>query len=138
MRGPKPTPTNLRIVKGTDRPSRMNDEEPQVPVSIPEPPDHLDDDEQEEFRYMAAKLARMRVMSDCDVDALAIYSRAAIEARKAHEKVRQMGLMVQAPKSKTPMQNPFLSIRNTAEKKALGILTEFGMTPSSRTRVKVL
>ena len=134
-RGPKPTPRNLRLVKGSDKPSRMNADEPIVAVSIPDPPEYLSQDEQNVFSTQARLLAKMRVMSEADVDALAMYSRAHVEALMAHQKVVQMGYMVQAPKTKVPMHNPFLSIRNNAEKKARAILTEFGLTPSSRTRV---
>ena len=136
-RGPKPTPRNLRIVKGSDRPSRMNDEEPVVPVSIPDPPDTLSQDEQNVFMEYARKLAKMRVMTEADVGALVIFSRCWIEAQDAHEKVRRLGAIVQAPKSKSLMHNPYWTVRNKAEEKALKILTEFGMTPSSRTRVKI-
>jgi len=137
MRGPKPTPRNLRIVRGADKPSRMNDDEPIVPVTVPDAPEDLDEDEAKEFTKMATKLAKMRVMSESDVEALEIYARAAVEARKAHRMVLQGGLMVTVGKNKDYFQqNPYLTVRNAAEKKALNILTEFGMTPSSRTRVK--
>ena len=133
-RGRKPTPRNLRLITGDTRPSRMNADEPEVPVSAPDPPDYLDDNEAEKFRELAHKLAKMRVMTEADIDALAICARAHIEANLAHESVKAMGLMVKT-KAGNPIQNPYLAIRNAAEKKALGILTEFGLTPSSRTRV---
>jgi P27 family predicted phage terminase small subunit len=134
--GTKPTPRNLRIVRGMDRPDRQNDDEPVLPISIPHPPEYLTDSQQNIFTDMARKLARMRVMSDADIDALAIYAVNFIEMVDANERIREMGLVVRAPKTNVPMHNPFLSIRNNAQKTCLTILTEFGMTPSSRTRVK--
>lgn len=135
MRGPKPTPRNLRIVKGSDRPSRMNDDEPIVKISIPEPPPHLSDTESDKFREMAAKLARMKVMSDVDVDALAIYAVNWVRLLDANDKIKELGLVVMSPK-KFPMKNPYVTIARESERICTGILTEFGMTPSSRTRVK--
>ena len=135
-RGPKPTPRNLRLVKGTDRPSRMNDDEPILPVTIPDPPEHLGDRETDKFREMAAKLARMRVMSDADIDALAMYCVSWIRMIEADRRVAEMGEIVAAPKTRVPMQNPWLAISNKARAECRAILVEFGMTPSSRTRVK--
>jgi P27 family predicted phage terminase small subunit len=134
--GTKPTPRNLRVVRGIERPDRQNDDEPVLPISIPNPPEHLNDAEQNVFREMARKLARMRVMSEADIDALSIYAVNFREMVEANDRIRDMGLVVRAPKTNVPMHNPFLSIRNNAQKTCLAILTEFGMTPSSRTRVK--
>jgi P27 family predicted phage terminase small subunit len=134
MRGPKPTPRNLRLVKGTDRPDRMNDDEPIVEVAAPEPPDHLNDEEADKFREMAHKLARMRVMSDADVDALAMFVVSWCRMVEADRRVHELGMVTKSPNG-FPMQNPYLAIANRARKDCQSILAEFGMTPSSRTRV---
>lgn len=133
-RGPKPTPRNLRLVKGTDRPDRRNDDEPVVAVTIPNAPDYLVDNEIDVFVETAGKLARMRVMTDYDVDAIAIYAVNFVRWKEAVDKVRTMGMIVKSPKG-YPIQNPFLSIANKSQHEMLRILTEFGLTPSSRTRV---
>ena len=134
--GPKPTPRNLRLVKGTARKDRMNDDEPVLPITIPSPPEHLTDAQQNIFLDLARKLARMRVMSEADVDALSILCVNAAEMNEANRMIERNGLIVAAPKTKVPMLNPAISIRNNAQKVVLNILTEFGMTPSSRTRVR--
>lgn len=134
QRGPKPTPRNLRILKGSNRPSRMNEKEPIVEIRAPDPPGHLTDNEADKFREVAAKLAKMRVMSDADVDALAVYAINWCRYLDATSKVREMGLIVQSPK-KFPMQNPYLAVSRQSEKTCVSILTEFGLTPSSRTKV---
>jgi len=134
-RGPKPTPRNLRLIKGSDRPVRMNPDEPIVKVSIPDPPDYLGPDEAAVFIEMGGKLARMRVMTEYDTDALSIYAVNWVRFLQADAKVREMGLIVKSPKN-YPIQNPFLAISNRAQKTCLNIGAEFGMTPSSRTRVQ--
>jgi len=106
-----------------------------VEVAIPDPPDYLIDDEIDVFTLTAAKLARMRVMTEADVDALAIYAVNFTRWREAIQRVREMGMIVKSPKN-YPIQNPFLAIANKAQKTCLDILTEFGLTPSSRTRVQ--
>lgn len=132
-RGPKPKPRNLRLVQG-DRTSRINDDEPNVPVASPPAPDHLVGEEVDAFEETAGKLARMRVMTEADVDALAMYAVNFVRWKEATAKVREMGLVVKSPKN-YPIQNPFLAIANRAQKDCLSVLTEFGLTPSSRTKV---
>jgi len=112
----------------------MNPDEPVVAVSIPDAPDYLEPDEQTIFLDTAGKLARMRVMTEYDVDALAIYSVNFVRWKEATARLHDMGLMVRSPNN-FPMQNPYLSVANSAQKECLRILTEFGLTPSSRTRV---
>lgn len=134
-RGPKPMPRNLKIVKGADRPSRMNDDEPILPVAIPDAPDHLEGGEIDCFYDVAGKLARMRVISEADADAISVYAVNWIRWQEATAKVREMGMVVKSPKN-YPIQNPFLAIANRCQKECVSIMAEFGLTPSSRTRVK--
>lgn len=134
MRGTKPTPRNLRIVTGTDRPSRMNKDEPIVPVTAPDPPEHLTDAQRDKFVEMAALLARMRVMSDVDVDALAFYCVRWCDWREAVDNLNATGHVVRSPTGR-PMKNPWAGTMEKAHSDCMKILAEFGMTPSSRTRV---
>ena len=135
MRGRKPTPTNLRLIRGTDRPDRMNPDEPVVPVTVPDPPDHLTDDEKAVFLTRAKMLAGMRVMSDVDVDALAMYAVSFCRMVRADKKVHEQGEVLLSPKN-YPIQNPNLAIANKARDECRRLLAEFGMTPSSRTKVR--
>ena len=133
--GRPPIPRNLKLITGGLRPDRDNTEEPEAKVTVPPAPDYLQDDEIDVFVEMAGKLARMRVMTEYDVDALAMYAARFCVWKLANDNVRQVGLVVKSPKG-YPIQNPYLSIANKAQQDCLRILTEFGMTPSSRTRVK--
>jgi len=134
MKGRKPIPRNLKLVKGT-RPDRISDKEPEIPVSIPPPPDILEGAEVDVFVTTAQRLARMRVMTDADVDALTIYAVNFVRWREAIANVRETGMIVRSPNN-YPIQNPFLAVANKAQSVCLSILTEFGLTPSSRTRVR--
>ncbi len=113
----------------------MNDDEPIVPVSIPDAPEHLGSREADKFIEVAAKLARMRVMTDADVDALAFYATNWVIWVDAAARVRESGHIMRSPNN-FPIQNPYLAVMNKAQRECLSILTEFGLTPSSRTRVK--
>jgi len=113
----------------------MNEKEPLVEVTIPDPPDYLVDEEIDIFVTTAGKLARMRVMTEADVDALAIYCVNFFRWKEATQKVREIGMIIKSPKGYL-IQNPYLAIANKAQKCCMDILTEFGLTPSSRTRVQ--
>jgi P27 family predicted phage terminase small subunit len=125
----------LKLVKGS-RPDRINEDEPKVPVSIPDPPDFLEGEEIDTFIITAGKLARMRVMTEADVDALAIYAVNFVRWKDATAKLRETGPLVRSPNN-FPIQSPYLAVANKAQGEMLKILSEFGLTPSSRTRVKV-
>ncbi len=55
---------------------------------------------------------------------------------EAEQQLMLLGPVVKSP-SGYPMQNPYLSIANTALKQIRDFSTELGMTPSSRSRIKV-
>ncbi len=135
--GPAPKPRNLRLIQG-DRKDRINDDEPIVEVSIPEPPEHLTDRQAAKFTEMAGKLARMQVMCDIDTDALAMYSVSWIRMLDADAKIAETGELLAAPRTGMPMQHPLMAVSNKARAECRAILCEFGMTPSSRTRVNKL
>lgn len=136
MRGRKPKPTNLKLITGTQRPDRENVDEPKPPITIPDAPDHLQDEEIDVFIDIAGKLARMRVMTEMDVDAVAFYAVRFVVWKEAMSVVRETGLLAKA-KNGSPIQNPYLGIANKAQADCMKILIEFGLTPSSRTRIKV-
>ena len=132
--GQKPTPRNLRLIQGVT-PGRMNDQEPEVEVAVPNVPRFLKGHERRCFRSTAIKLAKMRVMTEADVDALTMYAVNFVRWKEATDTIRKAGMIIKSPKN-YPIQNPYLAIANKAQKVCLDILCEFGLTPSSRTRVK--
>ena len=57
--------------------------------------------------------------------------------KEAIENVFDKGTVVKAPKSGHPMQNPYLSIANKQFTNMHKIMAEFGLTPSSKTKIVV-
>ncbi len=51
---------------------------------------------------------------------------------QAEEKIDQSGPIVAAPKTKTPMHNPWVTISNNSHAQAVKLLGELGLTPRSR------
>ncbi len=75
-----------------------------------------------------------RRLSRIDRAALAAYCQAWGRWVEAEEALRKYGVMIKSP-SGFPMQSPYLAIANKAMEQMRAMLTEFGMSPSSRTRV---
>jgi P27 family predicted phage terminase small subunit len=73
-------------------------------------------------------------MTEIDGAALALYCQAWARWIEAEQNLVRYGVVVKSP-SGFPMQSPFLAIANKAMEQMTRLLAEFGMSPSSRTRV---
>ncbi len=74
------------------------------------------------------------VLTEVDDLALVGLCQSWAEYLEATEQVRKTGMLVKAP-SGYPILNPYVVLANQALKRVKAFLTEFGMTPSSRSRV---
>ncbi|MDE3017182.1 MAG: phage terminase small subunit P27 family [Pseudomonadota bacterium] len=136
MAGRKPLPTHLKIIKGTARSDRINKKEPKPPSIAPEPPDHLDERAKAKFTEMAAMLARHGVMTELDVSALSRYAVVWCRWVDAENEIKKRGPVVKTAGDNI-IQNPFLAVANKCLLQMAQIESEFGLTPSSRSRVRM-
>jgi P27 family predicted phage terminase small subunit len=135
MRGRKPTPTSLKIVRGNPGGRPLNQNEPR-PRANAEMPGWLSPEARKHWPVIARQLADAGILTEIDAPALALYCEAFVIWKQAYDNVLKFGLVVKA-QSGFPVQSPFLSIANQQSERMLRILAEFGMTPSSRSRVTV-
>jgi P27 family predicted phage terminase small subunit len=135
MAGRKPLPTHLKLVKGTARPHRINRDEPRPAVVVPPPPAHLDERARARFTVMAEMLARNGVMTELDTSALARYAVIWCRWVDTEADVKRRGPVVKTEGGNI-IQNPFLSIANKCLLQMAHIESEFGLTPSSRSRIR--
>jgi P27 family predicted phage terminase small subunit len=135
MAGRKPLPTHLKLVKGTARPHRINKEEPRPPIVVPSPPGHLDERARAKFTELAELLGRHGVMTELDAAALARYAVVWCRWVETEADVKRRGPVVKTEAGNI-IQNPFLSVANKCLLQMAQIESEFGMTPSSRARVR--
>ena len=134
VRGVRPLPTKLKVVRGTLRKGRAKGHEPALPVEIPRCPAHLGAEAKREWKRISVDLAGYGLLTRIDRAALALYCEAWGRWVEAERALRTYGVMINAP-SGFPMQSPYLAIANKAMEQIRALLTEFGMSPSSRTRV---
>ena len=134
MPGRKPKPTQLKVVQGTFRKDRKRGAEPQPKRGLPPCPDFLKDAARREYFRIGRKLERIGVLTEVDDLALIGLVQSWMEYLECIEKIRETGMLLKSPGG-FPVFNPYTTLANQALKRVKAFLTEFGMTPSSRTRV---
>ncbi len=140
-RGRKPKPTRLKLLTGNPGKRPLNEREPQPPLppSLPKPPKHLGRDGREEWLRVGGMLLRTRVLTEADLTALSAYATVCGRWMEAEREIRRKGIMVRpTPGSKVRILNPMLPVANKCLQQMLQLQAEFGLTPSSRTRVVVV
>ena len=143
-RGPKPTPTHLKLVNGNPGKRAIRKKEARPPPSEPTPPPHLSDDAKVEWGRVMSQLQRCGLMTEIDRAALAAYCQAYgrwVQAEKALARMGEKDLLTGALMIKTSngnaIQNPLVGTANKAMELMLKAAAEFGMTPSARSRIDV-
>ena len=135
MRGPAPTPTSILRKRGSWR-ANARKEEPTLPgLSDPPPaPDWLSAEAAKRWGDLAAEVTGMGVMAQVDTIALGMLAEAMADYFSASAKVKAKGFYARGDDSKP---NPALAASRTCREQVIKICKEFGLTPSSRARVKV-
>jgi len=136
--GAKPKPTAVNKRNGNPGKRRINREEPQYEVKVPKCPSHMDPIAKKEWRRIGGLLASEGLLTDADMAALMAYCRAFSLFVEADKKVQQYGPMLISKTTGSVYQSPYVHQMTAAAKQMVAIATEFGLTPSSRTRVNGL
>lgn len=139
MRGRKPKPSALKRAAGNPgkRPINENEPRPPIPADPPYVPRHLNPDARREWRRIVRILIEIGLYTDIDRAALAGYCQAWGRWVAATRKLKETGGPVLKSDGGNYYQNPWLAVGNRAEVEMRKWLIEFGMTPSSRSRVVV-
>lgn len=136
MRGRKPEPTALRVLRGNPgkRDLPANEPQPDAVLNL-DPPEWLDDEAKAEWSRLAPTLSRLGVLTETDIGALTAYCEAWATWKGATQKIRQFGMVIKGKEGELPVVSPYVKIAHNALMQMRGLLVEFGMTPSSRVRV---
>jgi len=137
MRGRKPKPTALKTLEGNPGKRRINDREPEAPHAVPDCPEHLDDVARAEWFRTAKVLMDMGLLTLADRAALAAYCVAYSRWVHAEQQVKKYGTVVKSPTKGFPMKSPYLTVADQAMESMRKLMVEFGLTPSSRSRIKL-
>jgi len=134
MRGRKPIPRALKVLYGNPGKRPLLDE-PEPPLEIPEPPDHLNEIAKKEWVRITALLKDLGLIARLDMAGVAAYCVSYSRWVDAEKRVAKHGLIVLSPDKKFPMKSPYLSVAESAMESMRKLLAEFGLTPASRVRL---
>ena len=138
-RGPAPTPTNLKVLRGTDRADRRARNEPRPAVAVPSCPTWLHREAKREWRRITPELVTLGLVSQIDRAALAAYCEAYAEWWEASRTIKAEGRYVtfttKAGGDYTQL-HPAVGVKNNAIDRMRRFACEFGMTPAARSRVE--
>lgn len=138
MKGRKPKPTALKLVTGNPGKRASKRREPKPKRCIPSPPAHLADDAKVAWGSLAARLDRLGLLTELDAFALEQLCENYAEILTLRADVAVHGrFQVVATKAGGMMERtrPAASLLADAERRFRGMMSEFGLTPSARTRV---
>ena len=130
----KVVPRKLKVIKGTFRSDRANPNEPVYPDQIPEPSDFLNNYGKKEWDRISKDLFNQGLLASVDMAALTGYCQAFGRWAQAEKNLLEEDLILTTIQGNY-IQNPLIGIANTSMEHMRKFLIEFGMTPSSRSKV---
>lgn len=137
QRGPTPKPTALKMLEGTYRPDRANGSEvfPDLPVDL-DAPEYLTDAARTKWNETAPVLARNGLLTECDVDALAVYCQTWVRWLEAEAAIETEGTTSVA-KTGYQQVSPWVTIAKQCRSDLLKYGDRLGLNPSARGRIAV-
>lgn len=138
MPGPPKTPTHLALVKGNTSKRAVNKKEPKPPSGVPPVPKHLDKMGKYWFKRIGEELDAVGVMTTLDGKALELLIEAYTEYRQHCDVLTEEGYTyktVSATGEDIVKAHPAAVMKSDAWKRIRAMLSEFGMTPASRSKV---
>jgi len=135
MRGRKPTPTALKLLRGNPGKRPIDDNEPQPEAGhLLAPPEYLNDAARDEWDRVAPELHKLGLLTELDWVIFECYCE---NYGRYVAAVKELGDLTTITVNKCVIQNPLVGIVNKAQDNMRKFAAELGMSPSARTRVSV-
>lgn len=136
MRGRKPTPAKLKILRGNPG-RRPIKKEPEPKAGIPEAPAHLSKAAREEWDRLTAELHACGLLSVCDRGELAAYCQVWGRIVDLEEQIAGLTKGKYLLKGNSGVyMNPIIGILNRQYELLAKFGSEFGLSPASRSRIR--
>ena len=139
-RGPKPTPTKLKLLRGNPGKRPLPKNEPQPKRGLGDCPPHLTGKAAKAGEEFSAELEAVGVGTSLDACALELLCTSNQLYREAAEQVAKHGpCWIRAGNNGLPavQYSPYAAVMERERKNIGRSLAEFGLTPSSRSQVSV-
>lgn len=133
-------PTALKILEGTDRPDRSNPNEPQPELIVdpPKPPDDLDSYAKAKWDELAPRLMRQRLLTEADLEMLALTCSAYSMWRRARDVIMEGGITYEATTeagATLHRKRPEVEVEADGWRRYKAGLQAFGQSPETRPKV---
>lgn len=140
-RGRKPKPTAEKKAAGNPGNRPLNENEPEIQPGIPEMPDHLRPDAVDAWNQICERLGPTGILTKVDGLALEMLVEAYADLLTARKAIADFGseyyTTTNAEGSVMHRAHPAVAIVQDADRRVRSWASEFGMTPSARSKVKV-
>lgn len=134
MAGRKPKPTALKELEGNPGKRKLNKSEAKPSKAMPECPSWLLPEAKKEWMRLSENLNNLGLLSKVDRAAFAAYCQSYARWKEAHEHIDEEGSTF-VTNTGYQQQSPWVGIANTNQKLMMQAASEFGLTPSSRSRI---
>lgn len=132
--GRPPKPTALKVIAGTDQPCRMRDDEPKPKADRIRKPTGMSRKAHKYWNKIEPMLMDCRVLTNIDTVALAMLCTSIAEMFELQKQLDDTGMLIKG-RGGIPVISPLFRALRAKQADVHKMLVEFGMTPSSRTRV---
>jgi len=131
-RGPPPTPTALKLLRGETRPSRINRHEPQPVGELgPMPPD-ISPEAQAVWRHVVGTLGHTGVLRAADSDIVRIYCQTVARYDKTSRLLDASGPLITGARGRELVKNPLHQVVRDDAMLVRSLAGELGLTPAAR------
>ena len=134
MAGRKPKPTAVKKLEGNPGKRKLNTKELVPAKGMPACPDWLMPEAKKEWERLAEPMNQMGVLTEVDMAAFAAYCQSYARWKETQEHINSEGSSFETDKG-YQQQTPWVGTANTNQKLMLQAASEFGLTPSSRSRI---
>jgi P27 family predicted phage terminase small subunit len=124
-------PTEMKLLHGERRPSRLNRNAPKA-KNVPVMPEGMSAPAQAIWNRLTADYAHTGVLASVDTDALQIYCEAVVRYRHGAKMLEQSGPLVRGARRGDLIKNPLHQVVRDDADLIRAFARELGFTPSAR------
>ena len=134
-RGPAPTPTKVKRLRGETRPSRLNNAEPIPSADLPKMPPDMDADAKAVWRRVIRDMRHTGVIRSADADVLRCYCEAVSRYAQAARLYAQSGPITR--RDGNLVKNPLHQVARDNADEVRQFARELGLSPSARVGLRI-
>ena len=131
-RGPAPTPTALKILRGETRPSRIGRDEPRPVGELVSIPTDISPEAQAVWRRVLREFGHTGVIRGADSDIMRIYCETVARYEKASRLLDASGPLITGARGGELVKNPLHQIVRDNAVLVRSLASELGLTPAAR------